>query len=55
MGGSSLGKHECETTGFGEGEGSRSGECSKRVADLVGDRIEGLGIVERWRRVIGRG
>jgi hypothetical protein len=23
--------------------GRRSGECSKRVADLVGDRIEGVG------------
>jgi hypothetical protein len=24
-------------------KGSRSGECSKRVADLVGDRIEEVG------------
>ena len=36
-------------------KGSRSGECSKRVADLVGDRIEGVGVVKRWRRMIGRG
>jgi len=43
MGGSNFGKHERETTGFGEGERKRSGERSKRVADLVGDRIEGVG------------
>lgn len=42
MGGSSLGKHE-KLQGLERVKGSRSGECSKRVADLVGDRIEGVG------------